>query len=96
MNYKWGVKVNDIATESAERSSAPPVSAHTDMGDLLDFSAISEPRRHFYVYCILLLFTLFVHTYKEFNASGSSTSCPELTDEVARLIEIGAVGRNLY
>jgi len=87
------VNVNTILDYIIEEARDLWLCAQTDWTDIFDFSGISEPRRHFYVYSLLVLWTLMVHTNKSFDPAPQ---CHLLNTEVARLIEAGEVARNLY
>ena len=93
LHYKEGVNANHLM-EAPDEAGSLREFAGLDLAEVLDFSGISETRKHFYVYALLFLMTLLIHTVKNFNDAGA---CPnELTPEVARLIEIGAVAKGLY
>ena len=97
MDYKRAVKDNELMGEPDKqpRGFLSTLCAQTDIKDIFDMSDISQARKHFYFYCLLLLFTLAVHTYQSFQNSGSAANS-QVDPETARLIEIGAVAQSFY
>jgi hypothetical protein len=69
--------------------------AHTDLTEVFDLSGVPEQRRHFYFYFLLLLYILLIHTIENFRESSADGS-PQESAEVSKLIDEGAVARNLY
>ena len=57
------------------------------------FSGVSETRRHLYVYALLVLITLLIHTLKNFD---DSDDYQPVSAEVSRLIELDAIAKSLY
>jgi len=68
---------------------------------LVDFTAeapsagIPQCRRHFYVYTILLLLTLLIHTVKHLDDSAPAQGDPELTAEVTKFMKSCDLVKNL-
>jgi hypothetical protein len=67
-----------------------------DMAELLDFSGVSEARRFFYMYSVLLLLVLLFHTIQNFDDADSGAGDNETNPEVSRLLEMGDVAKDLY
>ena len=93
---KKAVKVNELTIEPAEQRARPLICADTDLTDLFDWSQVPEKRRHCYFYTFLLLYTMLVHTLRSFDGSGLSYQQSLMSSQVSRLIEAGAVAKNLY
>ncbi len=64
-----------------------------DWSEVINLSDVSERRRHFYVYIVLFLVLLTIHSIKNYS---DPEYLPELNAEIARLIEIGAVAKGFY
>ncbi len=96
MAYKEAVKVNASKIRPAEPPAKPIWCADTDLTDLFDMSHVPEKRRHCYFYTFLLLYTMLVHTLRSFDGSGLSYQQSLMSSQVSRLIEAGAVAKNLY
>ena len=60
---------------------------------VLKLSDISDRRRHFYVYIVLFLLLLTIHSIKNYS---DPEYLPQLNEEIARLIELGAVAKGFY
>jgi hypothetical protein len=90
------LKARELTIGPAEKPARPLLCADTDLSDLFDISQVPEKRRHIYVYSLLVLYTLLVHTLRDFHGSGSTSRQSLMTSEVTRLIEADAVAKNLY
>jgi len=96
MGYREGVKANALTIRPAERPARPLLCADTDLADVFDWSQVPEKRTHCYFYTFLLLYTMLVHTLRSFEGSGQTYQQSLMNSQVSRLIEAGAVAKNLY
>jgi len=90
------VKERELTIGRAEKPARRLLCPDTDLSDLFDISQVPEKRRHIYVYSLLLLYTLLVHTLRDFHGLGPTNRQSLMTSEVTRLIEADAVAKNLY
>ena len=65
------------------------------MSNLFDLSEISGWRRHVYVYALLILIPLTVSAYRR-SHPPKEVDCKALRQEIARMLEMEAIARDLY
>jgi hypothetical protein len=63
---------------------------------MFDSTGISEPKRHFYFFAVLILMTVLAGTIKHHFCSAPPPEQKELTDGAKRLLETGSVVKDLY
>lgn len=66
------------------------------MQTTLEPTVISERKRHFYFFAILILLALLAGTIRHHYFSGKESDRKELTEGAKRLLETGAAVKDLY
>ena len=94
-NYKEDMNCNNsFANQSAGQPDGLARVARMEVAEVFDMSAVSESRKLFYFYSVLLLLVLLFHTIQNFNDPARTGA--EVDPEVARFIELGALAKDLY
>ena len=86
--------MNTIITDQRPERPASPIETRIGFAAEAPSDGIPQRRRHFYVYTILLLLTLLIHTVKHFNESISAQGDAELTAEVTKFMKSCDLAKN--
>ena len=87
--------MNTILTERRAQRPGLALEAFTDFAEEAPDDGIPLRRRHFYVYTILLLLTLLIHTAKRSDDSSPAPRDAELKEEVTKFMKACDRARNL-
>ena len=94
-NYKEGMNCNNsFANQSAGQPDGLARVARMEVAEVFDMSAVSQSRKLFYFYSVLLLLVLLFHTIQNFHDPARTGA--EVDPEVARFIELGTLAKDLY